>query len=292
MATPSSEPSSSPLKEIGANLIDDPGLWMQQAVAELAQAMKTFLPNFLGALALLLIGWVAAFAVRWLIQRFGKGLDAILTVFYRWMGHKVTRPRWSFSNLVGNIAFWITLAYGVSAAAEQLRLVTFANWVLELLGYLPRVLIGAFILFVGYLISNGVRNLIETGSESGGFQHGSSLAQLTSGLILAFALLLGLDQLGLDVEVFADIIVLAAAALFGSAALAFGLGAGDAVRNVIALHYVRKAYRIGQKVQVQGIQGEILEMTQVAVILETSEGEAWIPARHFLEGVALVVEGE
>lgn len=292
MATPPSEPSPSPLKEIGANLLDDPGLWMNEALAELTRAMKTFLPNLLGAFALLLIGWVAAFLVRWLIQRFGKGLDAILTIFYRWMGHKVARPRWSFSNLVGNIAFWITLAYGVSAAAEQLGLVTFANWVLELLGYLPRVLIGAFILFVGYLISSGVRNLIEGGSESGGFQHGASLAQLTSGLILAFALLLGLDQLGLDVEVFADIIVLAAAALFGSAALAFGIGAGDAVRNVIAVHYVRKAYRVGQKVRVQELQGEILEMTQVAVIVETADGEAWIPARHFLEGVALIVEEE
>jgi hypothetical protein len=158
--------------------------------------------------------------------------------------------------------------------------------VLGLLGYLPSVLIGAFILFVGYLISNGVRNLIVTVSESGGFQHGPSLAQLTSGLIRAFALLLGLEQLGLDVEVFADMIELAAAALFGSAALAFGIGASDAVRNVIASHYVRKAYRTGQKVRVHGVEGEILEMTQVAVVVETAEGEAWILARHFLEGVA------
>jgi len=223
---------------------------------------------------------------------FGKGLDAFLTIVYRWMGQAVTKPRWSFSTLVGDIAFWITLAYGVSAAAEQLGLVTFANWVLELLGYFPSVLIGAFILFVGYLISNGVRSMILTASESGGFQHGSSLAQLTSGLILAFALLLGLDQLGLDVEVFADIIVLAAAALFSSAAFAFGIGAADAVRNVIASHYVRKAYHIGQKVRVQGVEGEILELTQVAIQVKTVEGEAWIPARHFLEGVALLSEEE
>jgi len=292
MATPPPEPPLSPLREIGTNLIDDPGRWMEEALTELTRAVKTFVPNLLGALALLLMGLAAAFALRWLIHRFGKGLDAILTVVYRWMGQKVPRPRWSFSTLVGDIAFWITLAYGVSAAAEQLGLVTFANWVLGLLGYLPSVLIGVFILFVGYLISNGVRSMILTVSESGGFQQGSSLAQLTSGLILAFALLLGLEQLGLDVAVFADIIVLAAAALFGSAALAFGIGAGDAVRNVIALHYVRKAYRIGQKVRVKGLEGEILEMTQVAVIVETSEGEAWIPARHFLEGVALVVEEE
>jgi hypothetical protein len=31
-------------------------------------------------------------------------------------------------------------------------------------------------------------------------------------------------------------------------------------------------------------------MTPVAVIMETTEGEAMIPARQFMEGVSLVVE--
>jgi len=274
------------------NLIDNPALWLEEALRDLTVVLKTFLPNLLGALALLFIGWVAAFLIRWLIQHFAKGLDALLAVVHRWLGQKVTRPRWSVSNLVGKIVFWIILTYAVSAAAEQLGLITFAHWVLGLLGYLPRVLISAFILFIGYLISSGVRNIVVTVADSSGFQHGLSLGYLASGLILAFTLLLGLDQLGLDVTVFASIIVLAAAALFGSAALAFGIGAGDAVRNVMASHYVRKAYRPGQRVRMQGLEGEIVELTQVAVILETAEGEAWIPARHFLEMVALVVEDE
>ena len=285
-------PPPSPLKEIGVNLIDNPGLWLEQALEELTVALKTFLPNLLGALTLLIMGWVAAFVVRWLIHRFGKGLDAILAAIHRWLGQEVARPRWSVSNLVANIAFWIILAYAVSASAEQLGLVTFANWVLGLLGYLPRVLISAFILFIGYLISNGVRNIVVTLADSSGFQHGFSLGHLVSGLILAFTLLLGLAQLGLDVAVFANIIVLAAAALFASAALAFGIGAGDAVRNIMASHYVRKAYRPGQRVRMQSLEGDILELTQVAVILDTGEGAAWIPARQFLENVALVVEEE
>jgi len=285
-------PAPSPLKEIGVNLIDDPGLWLEHVLEELIVALKTFLPNFLGALVLLVIGWLAAFVVRWLTHRFGKGLDAILAVIHRWLGQEVTRPRWLVSNLVANIAFWITLAYAVSGAAEQLGLVTFANWVLSLIGYLPRVLISAFILFIGYLIANGVRNVVVAVADSGGFQHGLSLGHLVSGLILAFTLLLGLAQLGLDIAVFANIILLAAAALFASAALAFGIGAGDAVRNIMASHYVRKAYRPGQKVRIQGMEGEIVELTQVAVIVETGEGAAWVPARQFLENVALVIEAE
>lgn len=291
VAPPNALPAS-PLKEIGVNLIDNPGLWLEEVLVELTMALKSFVPNLLGALALLLIGWLTAFVLRWLIHRFGKGLDAILSVVHRWLGQEVSRPRWSVSSLAGNVVFWIVLAYTVSVAAEQLGLITFSNWVLGLLGYLPRVLISVFILFIGYLVSSGVRNIVVSVADSSGFQHGLALGHLALVLILAFTLLLALAQLGLDVSVFANIILLAAAALFGSAALAFGIGAGDAVRNVMASHYVRKSYRPGQRVRVQDVEGEILEMTQVAVIIETSGGEAWIPARRFLESIAVVVEDD
>lgn len=292
VAGPADNPPPSPLEDIGVDLFDDPGLWLEHILANLVVALKTFLPNLLTALALLLLSWLAAFVVRWLVQRFGKGLDALLALVHRWFGQEVSRPRWSVSDLVGHIAFWMVLVYGVSAAAEQIGLVTFANWLRGLLGYLPTVLISVFILFMGYLVSNGVRNAITVVAETSGFQHGISLGHLASGLILAFALLLGMDQLGLDIDLFSNIIILAAAALFGSAALAFGIGAGDAVRNVMASHYVRKAYHPGQRVRIDGLEGEILELTQVAVIVETEQGEALVPARTFLETVSVTVEGE
>jgi len=281
-----------PLKEIGANLIENPGLWLEEVVKESTTAMINFVPDLMGAVAMLVVGWLGAFVLRWLIHRFGKGMDAILNVVHRWLGQKVTRPRWSISSLVGNIAFWITLVYVLSAATEQLGLDTLSNWILGLLGYLPRVLISLFILLIGYLISEGLRKFIVSVADTAEYQHGPTLGYLASGLVLAFSLLLALAQLGLDVTVFANIITLAAAGLFGGIALAFGLGASDSVRNVLASHYVRKAYREGQRLRILGIEGEVLELTQVDVILETSEGEARIPARRFLENAALIIDVE
>lgn len=280
------------MKEVGADLIDNPGLWLEEVVKELTDAVITFLPDLLGAVAVLVVGWVGAFILRWLIHRFGKGLDAIMNVVHRWLGHKVTRPRWSISSIVGDVTFWITLIYVFSAAADQLGLNTLSNWILGLLGYLPRVVISIFILMLGYLVSEGVRKFIVSLAESSGYQHGLTLGYLASGLVLAFTLLLGLAQLGLDVTVFANIITLAAAALFGGIALAYGIGAGDSVRNVMASHYVRKAYRPGQRVRILGIEGEVLELTAVDVIVVTSDGEARIPARQFLDNIALIIDSE
>ena len=285
-------PSSLPDRKPAAHLLEDPEAWFEDRLGQAVVSLKTFVPDLLGALALLLLGWLAAVAVRWLIQRFGKGLDALLTALHRWTGQEFARTTWSVSNLVGNVAFWIILIYTVSTASEQVGLITFANWLRGLLGYLPRVLIGAFTVFIGYLISSGVRNMIAAIAESKGFQHGVPVGQLAAGLILAFALLLALAQLGLDVSLFADLVILAAAALFLGVGLAFGVGAADAVRNIMASHYVRKTYRPGQRVRLEGVEGDILELTAVAVVLETSEGEAWIPARKFLEAASVLLEEE
>jgi hypothetical protein len=293
-STSSQPPSapSSPLQDIGVNLIDDPGLWMDHAIGSLVVALKTFLPNLLSGVALLLLGWLAAFLVRWLVMRFGKGLDALLAVIHRWTGQAVAQPRWSVSNLVASVAFWLILAFTVSAAAEQVGLNTFASWVLGLLGYLPSLLISLFILFIGYLVAGGVRNLIMTLGEASGFQHSLTLGYLAAGLIIAFTLLLSLSQLGLDVTLFTNIITLATAALFASGAVAFGIGAADAVRNVLALHYVRRAYQLGQHVRIDDMQGEILEFSQVAVLLSTRDGEAWVPARRFFDQVTVIIDDE
>lgn len=300
MKLPATDPSTSAptatpppaLEEFNLNLIDHPALWFDALISESALALKTFLPNLLGGIGLLLIGWLSALAVRWLILRFGIGLDAILTLVHRWTGQEVSKPRWSATTLVATVTFWIILAYALSTAAEQVGLNTFAAWVRGLLGYLPSLLISLFILLMGYLVARGVRNLLLAVAESNGFQHGATLGQLSAGLIIAFTLLLSLSELGLDVTLFASIIILAAAALFASAALAFGLGAADAVRNVLASHYLRKAFQPGQMVIVEGLRGEILELTPVAVLVGVEDGEAWIPARHFMDKVTVILEEE
>ena len=52
------------LKEVGANLIDNPGLWLEQVAKELADTHITFLPDLLGAVAVLVVGWAGDFILR------------------------------------------------------------------------------------------------------------------------------------------------------------------------------------------------------------------------------------
>ena len=277
-------------------IFDDPRGWAARTLAEWLGAAGAFMPNLLWALLLLLGGWLGARLIRLLIVRFGRGLDALLATIQRQLGGRPTRSKWSIAAVIGAISYWLVIGLALIAASEVLGLYGLAEWLRELLGYLPTLLISAMILFIGYLISDGLRELISSIAVADGMRHGRLLGQLTSVLVSAFALLLALDHLGLNVGLLEKIMLLAVGALFGGMAIAFGIGAGDSVRNIIAAHYLRRVYQPGQYVQVEGegrmVTGEILEMTEVGVLLETDQGPQFIPARAFMEGRPVILEEE
>lgn len=274
------------------NLLTEPAAWAAEAGLQALAGVQAFLPRLLHAIVLLALAWAGAWLLRQVIRRFGKGLDRLLGSLRRTAGEDAGPPEWSVTAIVAGVAFWVVLALGIRNASEILGLVLLAGWLEGLLGYLPRLLIGGFILFIGYLVSRGLRDLLLGLSATRRLRYGGLLAQTLAGLILAFALLLALDELGLDAGLLKSILVIAFAALGGGAALAFGLGAAESVRDIMASHHLRAIYQPGVVVRVGGQEGEILEVTPVGVLLETAEGRTFIPARLFLERSAVVVDPE
>ena len=102
------------------------------------------------------------------------------------------------------------------------------------------------------------------------------------------------DQLGFDTALLVNVVSIATAAVLGGVAVAFGIGAGPAAANVVAAHHVRRAYRVGQRVRLGGmegdIEGDILEITRSAVVLDTEDGRTLVPARLFSEQVSVLLD--
>lgn len=275
-----------------SDLLSNPAAWATQLATRAFESFYSFLPELILASSQLLLGLAGAWLARLIILRFERGLDKLLSTFQVGNTLSDTRSNWPLAAMLGNIAFWVIIAFSVVSASKTLQLNFLASWLQELLGYLPRLLISATILFIGNLVSQGLRQVILSYSHANDLQHGKLIAQTSAGLVLAFTLLLALDQLGLDVGLFENIITLAFAAFFGAAALAFGIGSADSVRNILASHYVRNQYQPGLSVRLDDLEGEILELTPVAVLLDTDEGQVLLPARLFMEKASLILEPE
>ena len=126
-----------------------------------------------------------------------------------------------------------------------------------------------------------LRDVTTTAADSAGILYGNVLGKLVQVVIIIVTILIGIDQIGIDVSLLKNIIIIVFSALLFSAAVAFGFGAKTSVSNILASYYLQKIYRIGDKIKVSELEGTIVEITPFGVILDSAEGQVYIPAREF-----------
>jgi small-conductance mechanosensitive channel len=157
--------------------------------------------------------------------------------------------------------------------------------VLKSLPLLPvAVLIIILSFFVGSLCRQVVASTFRAMEIAQAELFGSSIKYL----VIVTGVLLGMDQVGIDIGFLAALISIFLAAVLGAIALAFRLGARVYVANVLASRQLRKLYRVGDTVMLDGRKGRIAEITATMIILQSVEGQLAMPAGLFQEKMSVL----
>lgn len=256
------------------------------------QRIGAHFPNILGSVLLVLVGWLLARLLRAAIIRVSGRLDGLFRSqtrddFLRRMG--VERPA---STLIGGIVFWLVFLVFFTAATETLGLPVLATWLSGVSYYLPRILVSALIILAGLFAANLARDAIAATAGAAGLAYSELLGRAVYVIVLLVAVVTGVDQLGIESRFLTLTITVVIAALIGGAALAFGLGSRTTVSNIIAAHYLRQIYRVGQTVRIREVYGRIAEITPTSVILDGPEGRVLVPAKDFSEVSSVLITKE
>ena len=247
-----------------------------------------YLPNMLIAATLLILGLIIAWLVKWVIVRLSDGIDRMIHA----AGFSALnlRLRWSLGVILGWIAYWLILLFFIAAAVDGLGLPGLADWLQKFITYLPTLLLAGVFIFGGVLLGNVLRDKIASGAHSIDMKQAEMFGSWVRMIVIFLALVVGMSQIGLDVRLFEYILTVFIAALAGALALAFGLGAGPTLSNVISARYVRKTYQVGQRISINGMEGEILELSPTGVVLDTEIGRTFIPAKLFDEDASVLLD--
>lgn len=251
-----------------------------RAGSTLLERLAAHLPGILAAILLLVAGWILARILRALTKRALLLVDAMLPRLG--LPASVSHVRAARSSVVaGTIVFWVVLLFFAMAATQALGLKAFTDWIAKLIDYLPTLAVGLLILAAGWLASGFAADLVQATVPRLEPGQRGMLARIVRVTILAGAILVGADQIGIRVTFLAIFVGAIAATVGGGVALAVGLGSRDYVANFIAAHHLRQAFAVGQTLRIAGHEGRLLEVTATGVILETAEGRVLVPARLF-----------
>jgi len=247
---------------------------LHQVSAGLGERLAALLPQLIGALALLTVGWLLARLLRVATRRGALLLDALLARGAGASRWKVGRS----ATLLGNIVYWVVLLFFVTAATHTLGLQTFTDWLARLLDHLPALAAGLLIVVAGYLASGFVGELVQATATGLAPLQRAALARVAQGATLIMALLVGADQIGLKITWIAILAAVLVGTVMGGVTLAVSLGARGYVANLIGAVYLRQALRLGQRVRVAGHEGRVVDITVTSLVLETADGRVLLPA--------------
>lgn len=250
---------------------------------QIATRLTLNLPNLLGALLLLLIGWVTAHMLRAAAVRLTLFGEQALARLSPGRPAQQSKLPGASAKILGGIVFWVVAAFFLTAATQVLGLDTFTTWLERVVEYLPTVFAGALIIVAGFLVSRFAREVAEAAAAGANERQRAMIGRLAQAAILVTAILVGAEQIGIKVTFLVILTATAGIALVGAVALALSLGARDYVANLIGAHYLRQRYSVGQLVRVAGHEGRILELTDTTLVLETAEGRASLPAKLYNE---------
>jgi small-conductance mechanosensitive channel len=260
---------------------------LENAFSQVASRVAEYTPNLLGAVALLLAGWLVARLLRGFAV---KAMHVLELLLHRLSRGQIARAIPSGSvEIVAGILFWVVILFFAAAATHVLGLGAFSSWLQGLVTYLPTLMAGALIIIAGVLLAGLARDLtVATLSTFPEYQRGL-LGRIVQGTVLVTAVAVGADQIGVRITFLVILAAVVTSAVVGGIALAVSLGARAYVANLIGAHYLRQAFGIGQRVRIGELEGTILELTAVSVVLETEQGRVNVPAKVYNEAPIVLV---
>ncbi len=260
------------------------------AVSRMIQSFIEYLPQFVGGLLLLLIGWLAAKLFRALTIRLAGGMDRAWDILK--LRKETSKETLSSSavEIIGAVVFWVVLLFFVTAASNVFGFKMFAGWLDQLISHLPNVLAGALIVGAGFVLGNLARDGVVASMGTASPQQRDLFGRIVQVFIIILLVIVGVDQVGIDIYIVNTVVGIAFGGLLFGLALAFGLGFRTVASNLIATRYLKGDYEIGNLVRIGEIEGKIVDLTFTSVVLETTDGRMIVPARLFTEQVSLLLE--
>jgi Conserved TM helix len=200
-------------------------------------SLIAFIPNLVGCLIILFIGYVIARLVKAGLTKLLEaiGLDRALSGSPAGPYVERVSPGARPSRLVGLVAFWFIFIYAIAAAIGTLKIPALTNFMANVQNYLPNVIAAVLILVIGVALAGALGGLVDR--LMGDTPGGRMARAVGPTLILAIVVFMVLNQLKIAPEIVTSTYIALIGMLAVAGALAFGLGGRE-----LAADMMRDAY--------------------------------------------------
>ncbi len=217
--------------------------WLTLVVVDPVKALTVkvlgYIPAIVGAIVILIVGWLLAKLLESVVVRVLKAIHLDTASDKAGIANVLAQGdiKLTLSELIGAVIYWLVALVVIATALGTLNLTVASELISRLVEYVPNILAAIFILIIGAFLGNFVSTVVRTAASNAGIEGAKLLSKMTQTVIIIFAVVVAIEQL----KIASALIVLSVNIILISIgiglALAFGLGckdiAGKYVQQVI-----------------------------------------------------------
>ncbi len=206
-----------------------------EPITQMLSRILAYLPVLLGALVILIAGWIAAKAIKrlvdWLLKviRFDVLADkAGISEVLRKGDLKI-----SAREVVSSIVYWLIIIMVLVMTVDALGLPKASDILASLFAYVPKVIAALLVLVVAMFLASFVSGIVRTAAGNANLPKPEMLAGISRWAIIIFAVTISLEQLGIAPLLVTATFNIILGGVVLALALAFGLGGKDAAAKYL-----------------------------------------------------------
>src|ERR671928_1541278 len=140
-----------------------------QPLQDVISLVLSYIPQIIGAIIILIVGYIIGKALQALITRILEGVG-----FEDWMergGVKQFFDRTGTSetpsSILGRLVFWFIFIIAITMAANALGIQQISSFLNQLIAYIPSIFVAILILFLATLLANFLAGIVRGATGSG-----------------------------------------------------------------------------------------------------------------------------
>ena len=206
-----------------------------QEFQNLWQGFLGFIPNLLAAIIIFVIGWFIACGIGRLIAEILIRLK--FNHLFKSTGWKESLEKAEFkvdpAGFIGAICKWVLAIVFLLASVEILGLSQFAEFLGNIVTWLPNLIVAAVIFIVSVIIADFLEKIVKAWVKKMGIEQVKLIGAIVRWAVYVFAALAILLQLGITSTIITSIVYGIIGTLTLALGLSFGLGGREAAKKAI-----------------------------------------------------------
>jgi len=261
-----------------ANVPSD-GIDLIKVLTDLVSSVVSGIPQFLGALIVLLVGWIIARSIRRLVKRLlvATGIDKLAENLNSIELVERANIKIYPSQLLSSILYYLLMLIVAMASTELLGMPQVSQLMTNIINYVPNLITALIVLVLGLLFSDFIKNLVLTACRSLGIPSANLIANVVFYFLFIAVAMSALGQARINT----DFIQSNLTVIIGGAVLAFSFGYGfasrDMMANFIASFYSKSKVKIGDRIRIEEVEGEVVGIDNTSITVKGNDRQIIIP---------------